>query len=524
MYIQKFLLRIIFLAIFDALAIHLAVSLGREIGVPLGIGIAVYALIVNIVFLRRDLFPWRWIVPALGGMFLLIVYPIGYSFAVAFTNYGDGHLLSKDQVIAQRANETFAPADAPTFTTYIYRNDAAEAFRFWLIDEAGKSYIYDPSAEGMVEVAADDTTYGERDENGVPLALGDFNRLPAGGALRFSSSLQNVVIDSPPYQIRFTRLGLGEAQQTNALLYRWTYDPTTDTLTENESGEVYHPVNGNFVTGEGASRKVLQPGFPAFIGLENITRAITDRNVRDPFLRVFFWSVAFAGGSVLLCLGLGLGLALVLNSRDVPFKPIFRSILIIPYAVPGWLIVTTWRGLLNPVYGPVNLGIAGLIGVSPQWFADPTLAKIGVLFVNMYLGFPYFMLITLGVLQSIPADMYEAATIDGASAWHQFRQITLPLLLVAMAPLLVASFSFNFNNFTVVELFNNGGPPMGAATVAGHTDLLLSYTYRLAFAGASGTDYGFAAAIGIFIFIIVGTITFFNFRLTNRFEEIGAGS
>jgi ABC-type sugar transport system permease subunit len=319
-------------------------------------------------------------------------------------------------------------------------------------------------------------------------------------------------------------LGLGEVQQANAILYRWSYDPESDTLTENSTGEIYRVERGNFVTGEGATRKVLEPGFPAFIGLENLARVITDRNVRDPFWRVFLWSVGFAGGSVLLTLGLGLMLALVLNSRDVPLKPLFRSLLIIPYAVPGWLMVTTWRGLLNPVYGPVNIGIASIIGISPQWFADPGLAKVGVLFVNMYLGFPYMMLISLGVLQSIPADMYEAATIDGASWWHQFRQITLPLLLVAMAPLLVASFAFNFNNFTVVELFNNGGPPMSAATVAGHTDVLLSYTYRLAFAGASGTDYGFAAAVGIFIFIIVSTLTFFNFRLTNRFEEIGAGA
>lgn len=118
--------------------------------------------------------------------------------------------------------------------------------------------------------------------------------------------------------------------------------------------------------------------------------------------------------------------------------------------------------------------------------------------------------------------MYEAATIDGASSWVQFRTITLPMLLVAMAPLLVATFAFNFNNFTVIELFNYGGPAMGAGTVAGHTDILLSYTYRLAFSGASGTDYGFAAAISIFIFLIVGTLTFFNFRLTRRFEEIGA--
>jgi ABC-type sugar transport system permease subunit len=98
--------------------------------------------------------------------------------------------------------------------------------------------------------------------------------------------------------------------------------------------------------------------------------------------------------------------------------------------------------------------------------------------------------------------------------------ITLPLLLVALAHLLVASFSFNFNNFTVIELFNNGGPPMSAATVAGHTDIMISYTYRLAFGSSTGVQYGFAAAVSIFIFIIVAMITLFNFRFTRQFEEV----
>jgi ABC-type sugar transport system permease subunit len=523
MFARSLLLRLLFLGVFDVLALNLALALGGQIGWFLGIGIALYAVIVNIIFLRRDLFPWRWVIPALGGMLLLTLYPVGYSMAVAFTNYGDGHLLSKDQVIAQRLAETYQPEEAPQFQVYIYRNDARDEFRYWLVDESGHGFLYDPNQSAMIEVDSNDSSVGTRDENGVPTSVGDFNRLPAGGALRFSQTLQNIVIDSPPYQIHFTSLGLGEAQQAAAGLYRWSYDSPADTLTNNETGEVYYAERGNFVTVVGETRKVLEPGFPDFIGLDNITRVITDRNVRDPFWRVFLWTLVFAGATVFLVFAVGLAFALALHSPDLPLRPLFRSLLIIPYAVPGWLLIITWHGLMNPIYGPVNIAINNVFGISPQWFADPTLAKVGVLFVNLYLGFPYMMLIALGVLQSVPADMYEAATIDGASSWIQFRTITLPMLLVAMAPLLVATFAFNFNNFTVIELFNSGGPAMGAGTVAGHTDILLSYTYRLAFSGASGTEYGFAAAISIFIFLIVGTLTFFNFRLTRRFEEIGAG-
>lgn len=513
------LLKIALLGIFNVIALQLAIALGTGVGAPLGIGIGVFVALTNLVFLRKSLYPWRWIMPAMAGIALLVLYPIGYSVSVAFTNYGDGHLLSRQQVINQRLAETFAAPDAPVYSIYIYRSDAQNAFRYWLDGDDGSAYAYTPGADAAEAVAPDDPRFSDRSENGVPLTYDGFARLAAGGALRFSQTLQNLVIPLPDGEVRITQLGLTEAQRAQQLERLWEYDDAAGTLTNLQAGAVYTEQTGNFVSGEGANRHVLEPGFPANIGLTNITRALSDPTIRGPFWSVFVWTMVFAAGSVFLTFSLGLAFGLLLNWEDMPFRPFFRSALIIPYAVPGWLLITTWRGLLNPVYGPVNLAIAGVIGISPQWFSDPMLAKIAVLFVNMYLGFPYMMLITLGTLQSIPQDMYEAAIIDGANARQRLQKITLPMLLVAMAPLLVASFSFNFNNFTMIELLTNGGPPMGPATLAGHTDILLSYTYRLAFGGAAGTNYGFAAAIGIFIFMIIAPITLLNFRLTKRFEE-----
>ncbi|MBI1280305.1 MAG: maltose ABC transporter permease MalF [Anaerolineaceae bacterium] len=518
--IRSLILRIVFLGILDVVVIQLALALGSRISPLLGIGIGIFTIVTNIVFLSERFYVWRWIVPALAGMFLLVVYPIGYSAVVAFTNYGDGHLLTKQQVVDQRLAETFAPEGAPTYKVYVYQSPAQDAFQFWLVDSNGTSYSYVPGQEGLKEIAPDDTTVGERDENGIPKTLNGFNRLPPGGALRFGQTLQNIAIDAAPNTIKITKIGIAEAQEAKQLQPVWKYDLVSDTLTNVQTNKVYRNERGNFVTGEGENREVMQPGFPDFIGFDNIVRVVTDPTIRDPFWRVFLWTLAFAAGSVATTLALGLLFALLLNSPDLPLRIVFRSILIIPYAIPGWLAVTTWAGLMNPVYGPFNIGLKSIFGISPQWFSDPGLAKVAILFVNLYLGFPYMMLIGLGALQSIPGDMYEAATIDGASTWVQFRSITFPLLLIALAPLLVASFSFNFNNFTIIELMNKGGPPISAATVAGHTDILLSYTYRLAFAGGSGTNYGFAAAIGIFIFLIVGPITYFNFRLTRRLEEV----
>jgi ABC-type sugar transport system permease subunit len=162
------------------------------------------------------------------------------------------------------------------------------------------------------------------------------------------------------------------------------------------------------------------------------------------------------------------------------------------------------------------------IGWAPPWFTDQWWAKIAVLLINLWLSYPYFMLICSGALQSIPSDFYDAAQVDGAGAWQRFRLITLPLLLVAVGPLLIASFIFNFNNFNLIYIFNAGGPPMaGTPTPAGHTDILISYVYNLAFSGSRGINYGFAAAITIVIFFIVGTLTLIQFRYTRMWEEIG---
>jgi ABC-type sugar transport system permease subunit len=131
------------------------------------------------------------------------------------------------------------------------------------------------------------------------------------------------------------------------------------------------------------------------------------------------------------------------------------------------------------------------------------------------------MLVCSGALQAIPHDLYEAAEVDGANAWRSFWNITLPLLLVSVGPLLIASFTFNFNNFNVIYLFNKGGPPIpGTPTPAGHTDILISYTYRLAFAGQRGSDYGYAAAITFVIFVLLSLITTFNFRYAKVWEEV----
>jgi ABC-type sugar transport system permease subunit len=201
-------------------------------------------------------------------------------------------------------------------------------------------------------------------------------------------------------------------------------------------------------------------------------------------------------------------------------KKLIQTLLIIPYTVPALLTILVWRGMLNPELGVITRILKTLFDWAPGWTTNQWWAKIAILIINLWLSYPYFMLISSGALQSISEDYYAAAQVDGANKWQQFWKITMPLLMVAVGPLLLSSFVVNFNNFNLIYIFNAGGPAMAEDLTAGHTDILISYVYKIAFSGSTGTDYGFAAAITIFIFIIVGTITLLQFRFTRMWEEV----
>jgi arabinogalactan oligomer/maltooligosaccharide transport system permease protein len=218
---------------------------------------------------------------------------------------------------------------------------------------------------------------------------------------------------------------------------------------------------------------------------------------------------------VLLSFALGLFLAITLDKPGLRFRLFYRSALVLPYAIPGFLSLLVWQGLLNDDFGVVNR----ILHLHIPWLFDPTWAKASVILVSTWLTVPYFFLVSLGALQSIPSELKEAARVDGGSAWQVFRKVTLPLLLVAVAPLMIASFALNFNNFGNIFLLTGGGPATDQG-VAGATDILISYTYKLAFASGKGGDYALASAIAIVIFFVVATISAVSFSRTKALEGI----
>jgi arabinogalactan oligomer/maltooligosaccharide transport system permease protein len=255
-----------------------------------------------------------------------------------------------------------------------------------------------------------------------------------------------------------------------------------------------------------------------FVGFENYTRVLTDERIRGPFFSVFIWNIVFGVLSVILPFAIGLGAALVLQHKGMRGVRAYRSVLILPYAIPAFLTTLVWQGLLNRDFGFINQVL--LDGASINWLGDPWLARFSVVFIQLWLGFPYFLIVSTGALTSIPDDVLEAAKMDGANASQTFWRVKWPLLLVAVSPLLIASFAFNFNNYNVIRFSTNGGPTDTTAAVSvGATDILITFVDKLAFAGAT-RQYGFASAIAVVIFVLGAGISYFGFKRTQTFEEI----
>jgi arabinogalactan oligomer/maltooligosaccharide transport system permease protein len=304
---------------------------------------------------------------------------------------------------------------------------------------------------------------------------------------------------------------------TQASLARagFVYDPDQDAMVSTTDGTVY-PADedqGSFVDEAGES---LKPGWRVNVGFANYTKLFTDDTLRSRFLPITAWTFFFAVMTTFLNFALGLALAMVLSDRRMRGQGIYRLLLIVPFGLPFILSALVWKAMLNTDFGFINQ----VIGADVGWLTEPSLARFSVLMVNLWCGFPYFFLVCSGALTAIPTDLKEAAYVDGASGRYAFRTVVLPLLLVATAPLLVTTFAFNFNNYTLIELLTQGGPFPGSLTEGGSTDLLINFTFRLAFNQAN-QQLGLASAIAMLIFVIVGTVSAYGFRLTRQLEEIG---
>ncbi|MGM0125777.1 arabinogalactan oligomer/maltooligosaccharide transport system permease [Enterococcus sp. AZ194] len=253
-----------------------------------------------------------------------------------------------------------------------------------------------------------------------------------------------------------------------------------------------------------------------WVGLETFKKIFTVDIWRDTFFNVLGWTVIWTLVASTLQVAIGVFLAVVVHQKELRFKKFFRTILVLPWAVPGFVTILVFAGMFNDSFGAVNNTILNFFHISPiPWLTDANWTRLALLIIQGWLGFPYIFIVTTGTLQSIPEDLYEAATIDGASAFQKFKKITLPLILYSMAPIIITQYTFNFNNFNIIYLFNSGGPAVPGST-AGGTDILVSWIYKLTM---QNSQYALAAALTILLSIVVIGIALWQFRRTNSFKE-----
>jgi arabinogalactan oligomer / maltooligosaccharide transport system permease protein len=239
------------------------------------------------------------------------------------------------------------------------------------------------------------------------------------------------------------------------------------------------------------------------VGLHNYVEVLSDPKIWSVFMKTIIWTVA----NVVFHVGLGVLLAVALNG-PVFGKSIYRILLIIPWAVPAYITALTWHGMFDYEYGAVNLILSrvaqfppaawllSLLQISPpvNWLGDVTHAFQACIVANVWLGFPFMMVIALGGMQGIPHELYEAARIDRASRWQQFWHITLPLLKPVLLPAITLGTIWTFNNLNVIWLVSSGGEPQDS------THILVSYVYKAVF---SLYRYGYGAALSMLIFLIL---------------------
>jgi len=236
----------------------------------------------------------------------------------------------------------------------------------------------------------------------------------------------------------------------------------------------------------------------------------------DTFVGVLSWTIVWAILATVTCYFGGILVALLINQQGIRFKGIWRMLFIIPYAIPQFVSLLIMKNLLNEKFGPINqyfryFGMEGL-----PWLNDPFWAKVSVIVVNMWIGIPVSMILVMGILTTIPKDLYEAADVDGATAGAKFRNITMPYILFATAPILITQFVGNINNFNVIFLLTGGNPATMKYNNAGETDLLVTWLYKLTL---DFNQYNIAAAVSILIFLFIAAAAIVMFRRTRSFNE-----
>jgi arabinogalactan oligomer / maltooligosaccharide transport system permease protein len=468
------------------------------------------ALGVLYLYLTRRFVPLKYLLPGTVFLILFQLVPVILTVSTAFTNFGDGHRGTKEEAIAAIQTSSLEQvAGAASYNLSPALKDGKLVFLLVPVDDQGDPVLAQAKVgtpEGLTDLP------GLTDANlSLTKQLSDvpgYDLLTKPEASARGEEIEKYAV--PTEQGAIKSSGLSKAVELKSVR---DYDAGCDCVKDTKNGKTYvaDTKNGYFRSADG---EILAQGWKVNVGLANFSRIFTDKTVSGNFFSVFVWNFAFAAASVLTTFALGLLCALALHSPRMRGTKLYRVIIILPYAMPSFAMLLVWRDMFNKDFGLIN----NLFGWHVDWLGEPMTARMSLILVNLWLGFPYMFLVATGALQAIPKELTEASSIDGATPWQGFRRVTLPLLLVALTPLLISSFAYNFNNFNAIKLVTDGGPYAIDNATVGATDLLISYTYRLAFGGIA--QLGFAAAVSVVIFTLVAIMSIIGFRRSRSLEEV----
>lgn len=494
--LRSMVIKIVLLAVINSVLGYMAYVAFLANSPAIGFTLVGIAAVILFFFSTKKFVAAKFLVPGTILLIIFTVVPVIYTQVMSLYTYKTGNLITKEEALVQVLNTGLTQDELGlTYDMVLGKFNGVEAAIVSDQESGTIQLVQEDAAPQTLETAAPPSGFEPLSAEEVA-ALGDT-------IAEFKFNLGDGWFAVPQ--------GTEVAAKMQQI---YKYDAKANTITDSSTGEIYvDNGNGNFAL-ESDKSVLLYPGWRELNPLGNYVALISNPDVRGPFFGVFAWTIFFAVSTVIIMFAAGLTLAIALDKK-IRFRPLYRSILILPYAIPSFMSILIWAGMFNREYGAVNL----LFGAQIPWLDDPILAKLVILIVNLWLGFPYFYLISSGALQALPTELEEAAAIDGAKPSQIMFQIKLPLLLQILAPLLIGSVAFNFNNFNIVYLLTGGGPTnVLEGEVAGATDILITYTYKTAFAGGE-QDLGLASAISVIMFLIVGALSLWSLKRSRVLEQ-----
>ena len=477
----------------------------------LGIFVTIAVVFIIIVTINESLAPWRWLSAGLVMALLFTIFPILYTFYLSFTNMSGGNLATKTQAVNRISAELYTPDDEAPYSWTAYRKGNNFLLLLYREPRTEDSEGAPPGNNYFTVKPGSPIEPFKISGYSNPLMIEDYTEMRGPAVMQNLKTLGDLEFGEAPRFIRILSL-----QEAAVRIQLYSYNAQADTFTDNRSGEVFRSVRGTFTS---ASGKKLIPGFIVNIGIDNYKRFLGNAGFLRPVFGIFLWNALFAVLSVSIAFAIGMMIALLFD--DLKFRKIIRTLLIIPYPIPVLVSIMVWRALLNDNMGLITTIITNIFGASPKFFTNVGWTRFALIILNVYLSYPYFYVLSSGALKSIPGELFEAAAIDGASSFTVTRKIIMPMVMRILAPLVLASICFNFNNFTLIWGFNQGLPAMADTAVPmGYTDLLISFIFRLGFSSSSAADYGFVASITVMLFLVVALMVFFQIRNMRTIKDI----